>query len=107
MNQIFKKSIPKEILFEFLESNSKKNKDNYDFNNYYFKKSKINNTLLNFLNNIESYYHISKKKYINRDHTYKNILTILRQICKFNHISFCSKIKYINNTYDIIYYIYF
>jgi hypothetical protein len=107
MDQIFKKKIPKEILFEFLENNSKKNQNNYEFNNYYYKKSKLNNNLIDFLDSIESYYHVSKKKYVTRYPIYKNILTVIRQICKSNHISFCSKIKYINNTYEIIYYIYF
>jgi hypothetical protein len=107
MSQIFKSQIPNELLFDYLDLNSNKNKSYYEFNNYNFKKSLINKSIENFLNNIEKYYYNSKKKYVKRNITYKNLLTIIRQICKANHISFCSKIKYLNNTYEIIYFIYF
>ena len=107
MSQQFQKIIPKDLLLEYLDLNSNKKTNYYEFNNYSYKKSNINNSLHDFLNNIEEYYYKSKKKYILREISYKNILTIIRQICNYHHISFCSKIKYINNTYEIFYYIYF
>ena len=107
MSQIFKKDIPSSILFDYLNLNCKKNNHYYEFNNYSYKKSIINGELDKFLNSIIEYYHNSKKKYVTRDKSYKNILTILRQICKANHISFCTNIKYIKNSYEIIYKLYY
>lgn len=107
--QIFKNTIPQQNLFDYLNINSVKQKSCYQFNEYSFKKSILNNSLFLFLDIIKDYYHESKKTtYINIDNIkYKNITTIIRQICNTNKIAFCSKIKYIKNSYDIIYYIYF
>ena len=106
--QIFKKIIPIDILIEYLSKNGIKRNSYYEFNEYSFKKSQLNDSLNNFLTNIKEYYHESKKKiYLTRDvFKYKNITTIIRQICNTNNISFCSKLKYIKNTYDIIYFVY-
>jgi|SaaInlStandDraft_7_1057024.scaffolds.fasta_scaffold150027_2 hypothetical protein len=107
--QIFKNIIPQQNLFDYLNINCVKQKSCYEFNEYSFKKSILNNSLFVFLDIIKDYYHESKKNtYINVDNIkYKNITTIIRQICNTNKMSFCSKIKYIKNSYDIIYYIYF
>ena len=107
--QIFKNIIPQQNLFDYLNINWVKQKSCYEFNEYSFKKSILNNSLFVFLDIIKDYYHESKKNtYINVDNIkYKNITTIIRQICNTNKMSFCSKIKYIKNSYDIIYYIYF
>ena len=35
---------------------------------------------------IKPYYFKSKQFYLERDKNYKNIITIIRQICKFNYI---------------------
>ena len=38
--------------------------------------------------------------------SYKNIITIIRQICKYHHIPFTNRIKYEHSKYEIIYIIY-
>ena len=38
--------------------------------------------------------------------TYKNLITIIRQICKYNNIPFTSDIKYSKSKYEITYFIY-
>ena len=55
---------------------------------------------------IKPYYFKSKQFYLERDKNYKNIITIIRQICKFNHMAYTSKIVYLKSTYEIKYFIY-
>jgi hypothetical protein len=105
--QIFKKNIPKEFFFEFLDKISIKNEKYYLLNSELFKKSLYNDILKNFINICLPYYHISKRKYLERNITYKHFLTILRQICNSNGILYTSKIKYDKSNYDMVYYIYF
>ena len=52
------------------------------------------------------YYHISKRKYLERKLTYNSFITVIRQICNFNKITYTSQLKYDKSTYDITYYIY-
>ena len=60
----------------------------------------------NFINQCTPYYHISKRKYLERKITYNSFITIIRQICNFNKITYTSQIKYDKSEYDILYYIY-
>jgi hypothetical protein len=80
-------------------------------NNYYvidkliYKKYEYNDIIVDFFNTIKEYYKPSKKYYLERDITYNNLLTILRQLCKSKNITYFSKIKYDKNKYNIVYYI--
>lgn len=105
--QIFKNKIPNEILFELLDKICLKSDKNYTFTNESFKKGIYTELIQNFLNSCVPYYHLSKRKYLEKKVTQKSFITILRQICNFNNIKYISKIKYDKSTYDIIYYIYF
>lgn len=105
---LFKKDISNNILYDFL--------NHYCFieNNYYildklvYKKYEYNNTIiLDFLNTLKCYYKPNKLFYIDRELSYNNLLTIIRQICKFKNIEYFNKIKYDHNKYYIIYYIKF
>ena len=107
MSQIFKQKIPNSILFDLLEKICVKTNNYYFVNNISFKKAVYNEDILSFLDECKSYYHISKHKYLNSQATYNSFTTILRQICKFNKISFTSKIKYDKSSYEIQYYVYF
>jgi len=106
MTQIFKQQVPKQILFDFLKEYSNFNNNKYTINNVVFKKYKFEKKIIPFFKSLEKYYHKSKLKYLTRTINYKNFITVIRQICKNNHIPFTSKIKYINSTYDINYFIY-
>jgi len=105
--QLFKMDPSKNIIIDFLETNAEKKDKYYLFNKCSFKKSKINLTIEPFINNIKKYYHESKQIYINRQLSYKMIITILRQLCKYHHIPFFSKINYSHSKYDICYKIYY
>jgi len=106
-SQIFKNSVPNEVLFNLLEDIAIKTEKCYVFNNYVYKKGVYNNTINDFLEKCKPYYYLSKRKYLERKLTYASFITILRQICNFNKITYTSQIKYEKSTYDIIYYIYF
>lgn len=105
--QIFKNNIPNENLFELLDKICLKNEKHYIFNIESYKKGVYNGDIQNFLNFCIPYYHLSKRKYLERKLTYNSFTTVLRQICNFNKITYTSQIKYNKSTYDIMYYIYY
>jgi hypothetical protein len=106
-NQIFKNSIPNEILFNLLDSICMKNEKHYVFNNETFKKGIFKESIQQFITICNPYYHLSKKKYLERKMTYNSFTTILRQICNCNKITYTSQIKYDKSKYDIVYYIFY
>ena len=106
-SQIFKNKIPNELFFSFLEK-IKSNDDDTNMiviNNDSYKRSTLKDELKDFLISIKDYYHVSKQHYVTRKMSYSKFTTIIRQICKYNQISYTSKIKYFRSTYEIIYYI--
>jgi len=105
--QIFKNIIPSEIIFCLLDSLCIKNDKYYLFNSISFKKGIFTEEINNFVEKCKPYYHISKRKYLEKKVTYNSFTTILRQICNFNKILFTSQIKYDKSNYEIIYYIFF
>jgi hypothetical protein len=106
-SQIFKEQIPNNIFFELLDKICLKNEKHYTFNINSFKKGFYNEEIQNFLNSCIPYYHISKRKYLEKKLTHNSFTTILRQICNFNKIKYTSEIKYDKSKYDIVYYIYY
>jgi len=67
----------------------------------------FNDDISKFYEQIREYYYLSKRFYLERKMSYTNFTTVLRQICKFNEITYTSQIKYDKSRYDIIYNIYF
>lgn len=106
-SQIFKTPIPKDMLFSLLESIAVKTDKYYIFDNNAFKKGIFHNLLQDFLEECKPYYHISKRKYLEKTLSYNSFVTVIRQICNFNNIEYISQIKYDKSNYDIIYHIYF
>jgi hypothetical protein len=107
-NQVFKQIIPDVILFDFLKKNChEKTKCYYIVNKSSYKKADMNKSLIELCNTIKPYYHTSKMNYIVRSLNYNNFLTLIRQICNCNKISYESNIKYDRSNYEIYYYIYF
>lgn len=105
--QIFKNQIPNNLFFNLLDKICLKNEKHYIFNIDSFKKGIYSEDIQNFIILCNPYYHISKRKYLERKLTHNSFTTILRQICKFNNIKYTSEIKYDKSTYDIVYYIYY
>ena len=106
-SQIFKNKIPNEEFIHLLEEIAIKTDKCYIMNNIAYKKGIFNNAIPRFLEECKPYYHISKRIYLERKLNYNTFITILRQICNFNKITYTSQIKYDKSQYDIIYYIYF
>jgi len=106
-SQIFKNKIPNEELIKLLEDIAVKTDKTYVINNIAYKKGMFNDSIPRFLEICKDYYHISKRIYLERKLNYNAFITILRQICNFNKITYTSQIKYDKSQYDIIYYIYF
>jgi hypothetical protein len=104
--QIFKKNLPNEKLFQLLDSICLKNEKHYVLNVESFKKGVFKEIIQQFLNNCTEYYHLSKRKYLEKKLSYNSFVTVIRQICNFNKITYTSQIKYDKSTYSIVYYIY-
>lgn len=104
--QIFKNNIPNETVFELLDAICLKNDKHYTLNIDSFKKGIFKEIIPKFLELCVPYYHISKRKYLERKLTYKSFTTVLRQICNANKITYTSQIKYDKSSYNIVYYIY-
>lgn len=106
-SQIFKNQIPNEILVKLLNDVAVKTEKCYVLNNNAYKKGIFNDRIIHFINECKPYYHLSKRKYLDRKLNYNSFITIIRQICNFNKITYTSQIKYDKSSYDIMYYIYF
>lgn len=111
-NQIFKYFIDLNIIKDFFsiiknlninKKNTIKNNNTIILNKIIYKTIKYNGNLDIFINKIKPYYNKNKFFYVNRNITYKNFLTIIRQICKSYNLTFENKIKYFNSTYEIYY----
>jgi hypothetical protein len=105
--QIFKQNIPNNLIFDLLEVICLKNEKYYTFNIESYKRGVYKEIIQQFIENCRPYYHISKRKYLDRKLTYNSFTTILRQICNSNKIIYTTKIKYDKSVYNILYYIYF
>ena len=81
-------------------------KSEYIFSPITYKKLMYNNLLEPFLLELQEYYHKSKQFYIKRAVSYKNTLTIIRQILNSLYIPYTSKIIYNKSKYTINYIIY-
>lgn len=106
-SQLFKTKIPNKLLIDLLDDIAIKSEKCYVLNNNSFKKGVFNNSITKFIEDCKPYYYKSKHKYLDRKINYNSFITIIRQICKYNKITYISQIKYDRSNYDIVYYIYF
>jgi hypothetical protein len=104
--QIFKKNVPNENLFQLLDSICLKNEKHYILDVDSFKKGIFKEIIQQFLDNCKQYYHLSKRKYLEKKLTYNSFSAILRQICNYNKIVYTSQIIYNKSDYSIVYYVY-
>jgi hypothetical protein len=116
-SQIFKTKIPNDIVFQLLKDIAVKSlvtttiKDDvtvakydvYIVNNNVYKKGVFNGKIAAFYEVCKPYYHLSKRKYLDKKMSYNTFITVIRQICNSNKITYTSQIKYDKSAYDIIY----
>lgn len=105
MTQIFKTSIPSDLLFELLEKTCTKSQNFYIFDKNSYKKGIFTESISTFLANCKPHYFKSKQKYVECKITYNSFTTIIRQICNYHKITYTSEIKYDKSSYNIVYYI--
>jgi hypothetical protein len=107
-SQIFKNKIPNSIIVQLLEDIAVKSVTidaniAYIVNNNVYKKGIFNGKILEFYELCRPYYHISKRKYLDKKMSYNSFITVIRQICNSKQITYTSQIKYDKSAYDIIY----
>jgi hypothetical protein len=107
VNQIFRKHVPKEFLFELLEKICIKTDKYYLIDMNAYRKLTFYNYHIDFCNELKDYYNLSKLFYLERKMVYNSFTNIVRQICKLNNIMFTSQIKYNESKYNIDFFIYF
>lgn len=106
MSQNFKKSVPNTLLFDLLKNICSETDKYYLLSKTSFKLAVYHNYCDDLCSSLKEYYHKSKVHYAERKLNYNRLVTIIRQICSHNNISYASNIIYNNSTYDIVYYIY-
>jgi len=100
-------AVPDNDILQLLDNICLKNDKCYILNKEAYKRGLYNDLIPTFITNCIQYYHISKRKYLERKLTYNSFTTILRQICKLNKFTYTSQIRYDKSSYNIVYYIFF
>jgi len=104
-SQIFKQNISNSVLFQLLDDIAVKNvKDSFYFVDHnVYKKGVFTKKIEEFYKICRPFYHISKRKYLDKKLTYNSFITVIRQICNSNNVTYTSQIKYNKSIYDIVY----
>jgi hypothetical protein len=104
-SQIFKQNISNSLLFQLLDDIAVKNvKDCFYFvDNNVYKRGVFTKKIEEFYKICRPFYHISKRKYLDKKLTYNSFITVIRQICNSNKLTYTSQIKYNKSIYDIVY----
>ena len=105
--QIFVKPVPQDLINDLLDKVATKTDKYYIMDIDTYKRVKFYELHKDFISTMATYYHLSKKFYVERPMTYTTFVNIIRQVCRSNKVTFTSKIKYNDSTYNIEYYIYF
>lgn len=105
--QVFVKPVPQDLIYDLLDKVATKTDKYYIVDIDTYKRVKFYELHKEFISTMTSYYHLSKKFYVERPMTYITFVNIIRQVCRSNKVTFTSKIKYNDSTYNIEYYIYF
>ena len=105
-NQLFKKNIPINILWDFLKTNFEETESHFIINKFLYKKTDYNKHIPLFVDKIKDYYYASKRKYVNRELNYNYFLTIIRQLCNAHDIIYETKLVYDKSSYEIEYVVY-
>tara|TARA_Y100001970_G_scaffold281888_1_gene393623 strand:- start:1254 stop:1589 length:336 start_codon:yes stop_codon:yes gene_type:complete len=105
-NQLFIKAVPKYIVTDFIKTYGYVHNDYYLFSKASFKKARLEKAIVPFCVSLKNYYYKAKQFYVTRPMTYRNCITILRQLCKYHCIPLTSRTRYMKSTYEISYHFY-
>ena len=106
-SQIFKESVPLNILYNLLDKIALKKDNHYLIDMNAYKKMIYNEHHIDFCNTLKDFYHQGKHFYLERKMSYNSFTTIIRQICKQEAVMFTSKINYNKSKYNIDYTIFY
>ena len=101
----FNQIIPKTHLYTLLNRICRIEQNTYILNYNSYKSGMFYDLISQFMQFCVPYYLKTKQIYATKEITYKSFLTVVRHICKTNHIPYTNKIKYNKSEYEIIYYI--
>ena len=104
-SQIFHTPPPKEVLIEFIQKYGECQANLHVFTNSAYKKAKYEEAIQPFIDSVKNFYYNSKRKYTDRQMTFKYFSNVLRQNCRYHGIVFYSKIKYRKSKHETDYYI--
>lgn len=97
--------IPPQPLFDILEQVCEKRDEYWIFNQLAFRSLQYRDLYPGFVAQIAPYYKSRFNHFVMKPLTYSSFVTILRHICKMNHIQFDRHDNY-RSSYNIDYYIY-
>mgnify|MGYP000065898170 FL=1 len=106
-DQIFRETIPNQILFDLLDKVCIKTDNYYLFDMNAYRKLAYHEYIQPFCQDIRHYYYLGKQFYVTRKQTYKSFTNLLRQICKRNVVMYAKQIVYNRSEYNIHYLIYY
>ena len=106
MSQLIQNKYEKVPFYEFLNKYCDTEKNKLVFNKAALKRAKLDKAVEPFCEDLKKYYFPSKHFYLEREPLYKNIATIIRQLCKYLQIPYVSRIKYSKSKYEIVYIIF-
>ncbi len=104
-NQVFKRAIPPNLLYDLLEKICEIIEDKYVLDFVAYKKMIFYDFHPAFIAELRPYYYSAKMFYCDRPLTYNSFANIIRQICKYSGIYIDSEIKYDHSQHYITYYI--
>ena len=105
-NQLFKKNVPKNILFDLLEQICLKTETYYVVDENAYRKLLFHKLNIPFAETMKEYYYSSKQFYATRKMTYNSFINIVRHICKNQNIIYVSHTRYSDSDYNIDYHVY-
>ena len=77
--------------------------DRYVFSMAAFKRSEMFDHTTIFCHYLEECYYDSKKFYVQRRMTYKNFITVIRQVCKVWDLDYTTQTRYYKSSYEMVY----
>lgn len=99
-SRVFKTIPHYTILFNVLDEVCDKDETGFVVTESVFRILSRKNAIAEMFDVLEPYYHTSKKYYLSRSLDYSGFLTVVRQVCKVNCISYVSRIEYTHSSYD-------
>ena len=108
LEKIFKSKVPLEILYRILDAYCVKKSNHYVIDETFYRQMRYHVDIYQeWIKEIRNYYHESKRFYAEREISYNNLVTMIRQVCKTHQIVFKKEKCYRNCTCENAYELYY